>query len=327
MKKSILSTLLVIGFAYVATAQNVSIPDANFKAYLVGNAAINTNSDTEIQVSEANAFTGMIDCQSLSISDLTGIEVFTSLTNLNCQFNQLSTLDVSNNTALTSLNCFMNQLIALDVSNNTALLSLFCNRNQLTALDVSNNTALGSLDFYNNSISVLDVSNNTALNFISASNNQLAVLDLSSNVSLTYLNCSFNQLVTLNVANGNNANMGSFYANSNPNLACIEVDVAAYSTANWTNIDVTASFSEDCSSMAINEANNAQFSFFPNPTTSTLTIQTKEVIEFITIYNLMGEVVQTETKNTFSVAELSPGIYLLQLQTANGISTSRFVKE
>ena len=31
----------------------VTIPDANFKAYLVGNSAINSNGDTEIQISEA----------------------------------------------------------------------------------------------------------------------------------------------------------------------------------------------------------------------------------------------------------------------------------
>ena len=75
------------------------------------------------------------------------------------------------------------------------------------------------------------------------------------------------------------------------------------------------------------ENNSFTFSFFPNPTTSTLTIQTEEVIENIFIYNLMGEAVQTETKNTFSVAELPAGVYLIQLQTANGISTSRFIKE
>ena len=57
--------------------QNVNIPDANFKAYLVGNADINTNGDGEIQISEANGFTGSIDCSGLSISYLIGISAFT----------------------------------------------------------------------------------------------------------------------------------------------------------------------------------------------------------------------------------------------------------
>ena len=45
--------------------QNVNIPDANFKAYLVGNTDINTNEDSEIQISEANAFSGGIYFQEM----------------------------------------------------------------------------------------------------------------------------------------------------------------------------------------------------------------------------------------------------------------------
>ena len=80
----------------------VNIPDANFKAYLVGNTAINTNGDTEIQLSEATAFNGQINCSSDNISDLTGIEAFTALTELYCYNNQLTSLDVISNLALTN---------------------------------------------------------------------------------------------------------------------------------------------------------------------------------------------------------------------------------
>ena len=75
MKRSLL--LISMGFfAIPSIGQNVTIPDANFKAYLVGNTSINTNMDTEIQVSEANSFSGEISCGSMNISDLTGIEEF-----------------------------------------------------------------------------------------------------------------------------------------------------------------------------------------------------------------------------------------------------------
>ena len=116
MKKLLLILLCLpmIGFG------QVYIPDANFKAYLVGNTAINTNGDTEIQVSEATAFNDTIDCQSLNISDLTGIENFTSLTYLNCRYNLLDSLDVSQNTSLWYLDCNNNQLTSLDVSGATA---------------------------------------------------------------------------------------------------------------------------------------------------------------------------------------------------------------
>ena len=112
----ILLCLPMIGFG-----QNVNIPDALFKAYLVGNSLINTNGDSEIQVSEATAFNGSIFCSSSNISDLTGIEDFTALTYLNCFNNQLTSLDVSTNLALTYLACNFNQLDSLDVSQNTAL--------------------------------------------------------------------------------------------------------------------------------------------------------------------------------------------------------------
>ena len=122
--------------------QNVYIPDANFKAYLVGNSAINTNGDTEIQVSEASAFNGIINCSNQNISDLTGIEAFTALTALDCSYNNLTSLDVSQNTSLIYLFCSDNQLTSLDVSQNTALNTLNCWINQLTSLDVSQNLSL-----------------------------------------------------------------------------------------------------------------------------------------------------------------------------------------
>lgn len=82
MKRTLLLILALNFFGFGANAQNVNIPDANFKAYLVGNSAINTNADTEIQVSEAMAFTGNIFASNLGITDLTGVEAFTSLDGL-----------------------------------------------------------------------------------------------------------------------------------------------------------------------------------------------------------------------------------------------------
>jgi len=61
--------------------------------------------------------------------------------------------------------------------------------------------------------------------------------------------CWENQLTCLNIANGNNYNMNNpnlFEAQNNPNLFCIEVDNAAFSTANWTYVDPQTTFSEDC---------------------------------------------------------------------------------
>jgi trimeric autotransporter adhesin len=48
-----------------------------------------------------------------NIADLTGIEAFTALTYLSCGYNQLTSLNVSQNTALTYLECWYNQLTSL----------------------------------------------------------------------------------------------------------------------------------------------------------------------------------------------------------------------
>jgi Leucine-rich repeat (LRR) protein len=122
--KNILLLLLVLPI--ISFKQIVNIPDANFKAYLVRNTAINTNGDTEIQVSEASSFNDTIDFSAQEISDLTGIEAFTALTTLYCGYNQLRSLDVSKNKALTRLWCQVNQLTSLDVSKSKALNELYC---------------------------------------------------------------------------------------------------------------------------------------------------------------------------------------------------------
>jgi hypothetical protein len=128
---SILMSMSVFG-------QNVYIPDVAFKAYLVGNSAININGDDEIQISEAVAFGGGIFCYNLNISDLTGIEAFTALTFLECSSNLLTSLDVSTSTNLEALFCSNNLLTYLNVSNNPILNHLYCYGNLLTSLDVSN---------------------------------------------------------------------------------------------------------------------------------------------------------------------------------------------
>jgi len=122
------------------------------------------------------------------------------LTSLSCGSNQLTTLDVSQNTALTSLSCGSNQLTTLDVSQNTALTSLSCGSNQLTTLDVSQNTALTSLSCGSNQLTELDISRNTALTSLYCNGNQLTELDVKGFATLTLLRCNNNQLTTLDVS-------------------------------------------------------------------------------------------------------------------------------
>ena len=140
-----------VRFIFSCNDMSVNISHATFKSALInwkidGNHVVNTNGDSEIQVSEAMAYDGGLNVRGLIISDLTGIEAFTALTSLNCNENNISSLDVSNNFALlVELRCRINHLISLDVSNNTDLTYLDCSRNELSSLDVSNSTKLEKL--------------------------------------------------------------------------------------------------------------------------------------------------------------------------------------
>ena len=107
-----------------------SFPDENFRSYISEN--IDENKDGALSAGEIAAVK-TISCADKDISNLTGIEYFTALTELQCDNNDLTTLDVSKNTALTKLQCYYNQLTSLDVSKNTALTELQCNNNQLPA--------------------------------------------------------------------------------------------------------------------------------------------------------------------------------------------------
>ncbi|WP_299675499.1 T9SS type A sorting domain-containing protein [uncultured Tenacibaculum sp.] len=253
----------------------VYIPDANFKTYLLGNTAINTNGDDEIQVSEAKIFDGRIDCSSLNINDLTGVEAFVALKTLWCRNNQITDLDISNNVNLDGLDVSDNELTNLDVSKNTILRFLNCSENKLTDLNVSNSSiktidcsdnsltnlntnnasALEHITCYKNKLTSLDLSTNEPLYALYCFFNRLESLDLSNNPNMKYLNCSYNKttLTSLNLANGNNTNIdtsssitGFFDATNNDKLTCIQVDDVTYSSENWTNIDSRASFSENC---------------------------------------------------------------------------------
>ncbi len=211
--KTKLYFLTTIVFSLFSTAQNVTIPDSIFKSYLVNNSSINTNGDSQIQVSEALAFTGTIDCSSRNIASLTGIEAFVNITQLSCFSNLLTSLDVTKNTSLKILVCAGNQLTSLDVSKNLALTELNFHTNKLTNVDVSNNTLLNRLAFANNLITTINLTKNTALLSLVCENNILTELDLSKNKLLTDLDCSNNRLTTLDLKN--NAALAQLSLNSN----------------------------------------------------------------------------------------------------------------
>jgi hypothetical protein len=101
-----------------------NFPDAAFRAWLKTQATDAWgDKDGKLTAAEAAAVTEIV-VYGKGIADLTGIGHFTALTELDCDYNDLTALDVTKNTALTKLNCYDNDLAALDVTANTVLTEL-----------------------------------------------------------------------------------------------------------------------------------------------------------------------------------------------------------
>ena len=98
--------------------QKMTIPDTNGYCYMYL-MDVDRNRDGQISVKEAQNALG-IDVSNVNIFKMPEIKYFTGLIHLYCFVNQLTSLDLSNNTELTILYCHENQLTSLDLSNNTS---------------------------------------------------------------------------------------------------------------------------------------------------------------------------------------------------------------
>jgi PKD repeat protein len=116
----------------------LTFADNNFKQALLNDITINTNSDLEIQCDEATDFSGLINVQGQSISNLSGIELFVNATGLNCSNNQITSLDLSSLNILSSISCNNNSLTTLDVGNG--------NNTNFTVFNAINNPNLVCVD-------------------------------------------------------------------------------------------------------------------------------------------------------------------------------------
>ncbi|WP_298421784.1 hypothetical protein [uncultured Kordia sp.] len=148
-----------------------------------------------------------------NINDLTGIEAFTGLQELDCSNTSITSLNLSQNTALTKLYCHDNALTSLDVSQNVLLTELYCFDSDIANLDLSQNTVLTKLHCYNNDIVNLNVSQNPLLTELHCYSNDIATLDLSQSVLLTELHCNINNMANLDVSQ--NVLLTELYCNDN----------------------------------------------------------------------------------------------------------------
>ena len=137
-------------------------------------------------------------CEYNKITDL-NVQGCPSLKHLDCSDNQLTELNVQGLSILKWLSCSSNKLTTLDVQGLTALEYLNCRRNQLTSLNVQGCISLDDLKCSNNKFTTLDLQGLTALQELECYENELVSLNLQGCTALQKLICYKNQLTTLDI--------------------------------------------------------------------------------------------------------------------------------
>ena len=142
------------------TEENIEIneknfPDEKFRKELL-RSSYDKDQDGYFSPEEISAIT-KIDFRYYECESLKGIEYFTELTELDCSYDKLTSLDVSKNTKLKKLVCKENQITSLDLRKNKDLEILDCHLNQISSLNVNGCDKLYDLDSVGNPLEYLEI--------------------------------------------------------------------------------------------------------------------------------------------------------------------------
>lgn len=220
-----MKTLIFFAFnilAFVGYAQTF-IPDAAFEQTLIDLGLDSEPLDGMVKTASIDTLKKLAPIT--SVSNLSGIEDFSALEELNCscpnltslnlsQNQNLKILDIENGSALASklTNILLpNSIEYLDLSYNEKLTfsdfssmlnlnTLIISNINLTQIDITKNIKLKHLKTWSNDLTSIDVSQHPSLEYLNISRCDISNLDLSKNTQLKYLFCSSNDLSMLDLS-------------------------------------------------------------------------------------------------------------------------------
>ena len=290
MKKLIL-TFIVLTVAQFSFGQIIDIPDPLFKNALLDHSpVIDLNDDGEIQFSEAESVI-ILNVRNKDILNLTGIEAFTNITELDCGLNDLTELNISNLESLEILKFIHNDLTDIDVSQNLNLREFWGNFNEFTSLNFTDNinlelitvpycftltsinvqgcTNLEQLFVGETNIQDIDISNNQNLTLIQAINTPITEIDVSQNPFLNRILLSETAITSIDVSQ----NQFLEYLLLNETLVT-EIDFS-------NNTNMFSFQASDCSNLQfVNAKNGGNFSI------ASFTTENNPLLDYICVDNV-----------------------------------------
>lgn len=244
MKNSISSLFLVfflmavvnVSFSGTPDGETVEIKDTAFEKALIERGFDSGQPDGKVLKATIEGVKQLdLAWFEPKITDLSGIEHFSNLVELDIGAQDVRKLDLSQNKKLIELSIGGNEnMQQLDVSQNIALKVLHLYDHDagtcgISKIDLSKNTQLEVLRFDSEMITSIDLSHNTNLKHLAATHpwggeltSGLTELDLSNNEKLVTLDCSWNLLSELDLSN--NKKLKEIYCGHNQ---LTEIDVSA----------------------------------------------------------------------------------------------------
>lgn len=364
MKKII---YLLIFLPFFGTSQYTSIPDSAFEAKLI-TLGLDDTWDGQVLTSNIDTVTNLdVNCYNCFdtlelIYDLTGIEAFDALENLDCSYHFIDNLNLSSNTNLINVNLKSNsRLTLLELNGNPNLVSLnlmqcsldFLSLNGASSLTTfyepyhgmitANFNGCSSLTELDLSPGVSDVNLNgcTSLTDLEIynrpiflnNNPNLSSLDISSCSSLNEVVLRFTAINCFNAKNGNsNLRVRTYFDTT---ISCIEVsDTNIANLNNWiiepnVSLSTDCSFASNCFDFTSVVEQSTKIRVYPNPTSNLISI---DVLGFenkvhVELYDLNGRLLETSNNVIVSLKNYQRGIYLLKVSYGEKTELLRVLRD
>jgi hypothetical protein len=259
----------------------------------------------------------------------------TSLEHLYCGGNQIASLNTTG-LSLQSLSISGNPLPAFDPSLYPTVTTLECSSIGSTNLNLTGLTGLEYLTCSGNLFTALNTNDLIGLKFMELKNSQLTHLDLSHSPGILYVHIADNSLLeSINLHNGGVTEYsGECDFTNNPHLDYICVDEGEQaSLQNYFDGQQLAAPTMDsaCAFLGLSDFTATAIQVYPNPSKDIVTITSGNDILGIELYDIQGRIVQdlqiNSTSAQLDLTDRQSGIYLLKINTTNGVMVKKVIKQ